>query len=463
MRQARFSLRKRDFDDLINRLRKHNRYLEKFTNRCIEFEPSRRKRKQSAKLRELGEYAKSVFHALDTSFGCDCRGSDSHTALFGLASRSPEITPESDKTRGKIEFQVVVSGIHPSTVAPDEEVVIWREMSLEPTKEESESNTQRQTLKCSTEPQGGPSAATSPGPPTSKSVRFFQALHTRTSASTQSRSGAAIQRDILTNSRIGSQTSTAVLLTPPTASTSQPPPSHMYVPSMCKIICTSPASTDSSCLGYIADGDCKFLLYPLSRSSALDEKCWSTISLRQILQNTAVCAPPLTPWDRLTLAATVAFAVLQLHDTPWLKPAWDHDDVLFLQREGGRLYKQVFIAKTVPNRGKAAIKPSQTSIFNETQLALAIVLVKLRLGPLELLQTAEDLRAGICANMVTLWRLVENDEIGIIFGPKYQSAVKLCIELAKVSSSFNEQVQQDLYNGVASVLEDQAMRRNSAF
>lgn len=65
--------------------------------------------------------------------------------------------------------------------------------------------------------------------------------------------------------------------------------------------------------------------------------------------------------------------------------------MLFLQREGERLCKQAFVAKQVPNPGKVAVKSSNISIFNETLLALAIVLVELSLGPLETLQTPEDL------------------------------------------------------------------------
>lgn len=453
LKRASFSLQKRDFDDLIERLQKHNRYLEKFTNRSIEFEPSRRKRKQSSRLQKLGEYAKSVFHALEASFVCDCRDSNSHTALFGLAPRSSQLTSRSSKQQGKIEFQVVISGIFPEKAAPLDEAIIWQEMSLESAEDNPESYVQSQINQQPTQSLGYLStASTGSVTLTRKSVRFFQALQTRSSIPSQSSSQTTLTQN----------TSTTIIPTQSTISIPQPQPSHVDISNMCKIICTSPASPHPDCLGYIVDGDRKFLLYPLARSSAPGKKCWSTVSLRQILQNTVASAPPLTPWDRLTLAATVASAVLQLHASPWLKSAWNNDDVLFLQREGERLYKQVFVAKQVPDPGKAAVEPSSFSIFNETLLALAIVLVELSLGPLETLQTPEDLRAGICANMVTLWRLVENDEIGIVFGPKYQSAVKRCIELAKASNSLDEHVQQDLYDGVVSILEDQATRKSSA-
>lgn len=105
------------------------------------------------------------------------------------------------------------------------------------------------------------------------------------------------------------------------------------------------------------------------------------------------------------------------------------------------------------------MKTSPLSMFNETLVALAVILVELSLGPIEKLQTPDDLQAGIYARIVTLWRLANGNEIGTVYGPQYQSAVKRCVELAKISNSFDEQVRQEFYAGVVSVLEDQAMRK----
>jgi hypothetical protein len=460
LKRAGFSLRKRDFDDLIKRLQKHNRHLKQFTNRSIEFEPLRRKRKQSLKFQKLGDYAKSVFHALEASFGCDCQSSDGHTALFGLAQRSSQSSQsvlqsklQSSKRQGKIHFQIVISGSFPGNAIPLDEAILWQEMTLESAEESTEAYTQNQISQYPTQSLGSMSTTSSrPATVERKSVRFFQALQTRSSAPLQSNSQTPYTQN----------TSSAIIPTQSNASTPQSQPSDLYIPSICKLICTSATSIHVDCLGHIADGDRKFLLYPLARSFAPSKKCWSTVSLRQILHDTANSAPPLTPWDRLRLAATLASAVLQLHASPWLESTWNNEDVLFLQREGERLYEQAFVSKQVPTSGKAAIKPSGLPIFNETLLALAIALVELSLGPLESLQTPEDLRAGIYANMVTLWRLVENNEVEIVFGPRNQSAVKRCLELAKISNGLDEQVQQDLYNGVVLVLEDQAARKNSA-
>ena len=111
--------------------------------------------------------------------------------------------------------------------------------------------------------------------------------------------------------------------------------------------------------------------------------------------------------------------------------------------------------------GKTGIQHTETPIFDNTLLALAFILVELCLGPLEKLQTQEDLRAGIFADLVTASRLVANDHIQDEFGPHYQSAIGRCLDLAKVTKVWDEKVQQDFHEGVVSVLEDQAKRRPS--
>jgi hypothetical protein len=453
IKRAGFSLRKRDFDDLVERLRKHNRYLEKFTNRSIEFEPSRRVRKQSSKLQNLGKYAKSVFDALEASFGCDCRGSDRHTALLGLDRQSLHSALQSDEQQEKLRFKIVVSGALTGNTSPPNKPTVWQEMSLESIEDNVGRDSQHQDVKCSILTSGSPlKSPDGTNKQTRKSVRFFRASRTQISTTLEQNSPVAFTPN----------TSISDLSSKLSAVTLQPRAIDVHVSSMCKTVCTPPASAHSNCLGYIVDGDRKFFLFPQKRSPTSGKDCWSTVTLGQVLQKTVVSAPPLTPWDRLTLAATVASAVLQLHASPWLKSAWSNEDVLFLQREGERLYQHAFVAKLVPDAGKAAVRSSNPVIFNETLLALAIVLVELSLGPLEKLQTPDDLRAGIYANMVTLWRLVEDNAIGVVFGPKYQAAVRRCIELAKTSQSLDEQVHQDLYEGVVSILEDQAARRHLA-
>jgi hypothetical protein len=186
LKRAGFSLRKRDFDDLIEPLRGHNRHLEKFTNGSIEFESSRRKRKKYSKLQKLGEYAKSAFHALEASFGCDCQGPDGHTALFGITPQSSRLGSRSSKPQGKIEFQVVVSGIFSEKGVSLDGAIIWQEMSLEAAEDDSNSHAQSQIDHYSTQSLGClPTAPTRPDKLKRRRVGFCQALQIWSSTPSQ--------------------------------------------------------------------------------------------------------------------------------------------------------------------------------------------------------------------------------------------------------------------------------------
>lgn len=444
-KRAGFSLQKRAFDDLVERLQKHNRHLEKLINRSVEFEPSRRKRKQSTRLQKLGQYAKCVFHALEASFGCNCKGNDSHTALLGLSSPSAMgvCGPE-----GLVKIQVVISGKTSGALGNQRDSSTWQELSIRAVEADPRDGSADQVKqKCAISVCDPVALPTRPAGPKSRRVRFFQS-----STAPQPAAPFGSQRTSTQTKTEVSASSITVLL-------------HSNLPALpisglCQIVRARP-SAPSAEPGYIVDNDQKFNLHQIAHSSSLDKDCWTTIPLQQILEASTIL-PPLTPWNRITLSATLASAVLQLYGSPWLETTWDNNKIFFLKRSDQSPYKEAFLAKKMLDSGKAAAHPSQNFIFNDTLLALAIALIELSLGPFKNLQTQEDLNAGNIADLVTASRLVAENKILEEYGPRYQAAVEGCIELAKAHKTWNEDVQQEMYDGVVSVLEDQAMRQNSA-
>ncbi|KAH7405700.1 hypothetical protein DE146DRAFT_420818 [Phaeosphaeria sp. MPI-PUGE-AT-0046c] len=444
-KRAGFSLQKRAFDDLVERLQKHNRHLEKLVNRSVEFEPSRKKRKQSSRLQKLGQYAKCVFHALEASFGCNCKGVDSHTALLGISSQS---TTEVTDTNETTKVQVVVSGRNSEASGNQRETLTWQELSLHAVEAGSKGGNAGQVeQKCAMLVKSPLVVPTKPAVPKSKRVRFFQS-----SPPTQAAAPAWSQRT-------STQTTTTTPAPPNTVLLQSPSP-PLPISELCEIIRTRP-STFPTNPGYILDSDQKVLLHQIAHSSSSDKDCWTAMPLQQILEG-STGFPPLTPWNRITLSATLASAVLQLYGSPWLGSTWDNKNVFFLKRSDQRPYKEAFLAKKMLDSGKTAVRPTQNFIFNDTLLALAVALIELSLGPFRNLQTQEDLNAGNIADLVTASRLVAENKILEEYGPRYQAAVERCIELAKTHKTWTEDVHQELYEGVVSVLEDQAMRQNSA-
>jgi hypothetical protein len=446
LKRAGFSLRKRNFDDLVDQLQKHNRHLEKFTNRSIESAPSRQKRKVSRKFQLLGSYAKSAFNALESSFQCGCQGPGEHTALFGLTTPPPppRMKLQSTIKQRKAEFHVVISGKFFDNDQAQDRTLTWQEVSLIT---DDSSDLPHEAM---------PQAVIAMSVTSTANKLSALSIGQKTSFS---------GNKLAQGSAPAPRKQVAFAHTPSTFIQSTQPSTHVadvqkHISSICKTISSPPNCNYPDSLGYILDQNCKFLFCPRERSSNTRNKLWSTVSLGHVIHNQDLgLVPQLTPWDRLSLAAKLASAVLQLHASPWLQSTWNTNDVLFLQRDNEHLYDQAFVANKILKSGKQAIKPSGLSMFNETLLALAVILVELCLGPIEKLQTADDLQAGVYANMMTLWRLANGNEIETMFGPTYQSAVKRCVELAKISHTLDENIEEDLYTGVVLVLEDQAMRK----
>lgn len=442
-KRAGFSLQKRAFDDLVERLHKHNHHLEKLINRSVEFESSRKTRKQTSRFQKLGQYAKCVFHALEASLNCNCKGADSHTALLGISRQSSLELHHSDDP---VKVQVVVSGRTCPILENEKESSTWQELSLQAVEANSaDATVNKVNQRTSTPIPGLVAVAAKPVLSKPKQVRFF---------------GSFVAAELVVPSiglRTSTQTTTAVSTCLSTAKVQTLLPS-LPISKLCEMIRTPPCASSAS-HRHIADSDQKFLLQQIAHSSSLDNDCWTTLPLQEILEGSP-SLPPLTPWNRITLSATLASAVLQLNGSPWLGSIWNND-IFFLRRSDQRPYNEAFLAKKMLDSGKAAARPAQNFIYNETIFALAVTLIELSLGPFKKLQTQEDLNAGNIADLVTACRLVTEDKIEEQYGPRYQAAVERCIELAKSCKSWNEDVQQKLYEGVVSVLEDQAMRQNS--
>lgn len=445
VKKAQFSTRKNTFDAQTKLLEHHNRHLRKITKRSIQFELFRKKRELSSRPQKTSQYATCIFHALEASFGCNCKGPDTHTALFGIYSQSAFKKSDSNTDA---DFQIVISGVDQGIqTTKKNKTMHWQEMVLQADGPSSGNgnvhhSSQKEALPTHVSHQGRNTIV-----PTSSQVRLISSPSTNVLSITPLPGATTSTR------------TTTMTTTQSTAPILQPKALDLSISNLCEIICTSKAKVMAP--RYVTDGSRKFLLHQIAHSSSLDKTHWSTISLRQILERSNSSVPRLTPWDRLALAAAVSSAVAQLYCSPWLKPMLNNENLLFLRREGQRIYSEAFVAKHMLDLGKTGIQHTETPIFDNTLLALAFILVELCLGPLEKLQTQEDLRAGIFADLVTASRLVANDHIQDEFGPHYQSAIGRCLDLAKITKVWDEKVQQEFHEGVVSVLEDQAKRRPS--
>ncbi|KAH0543123.1 hypothetical protein FGG08_002549 [Glutinoglossum americanum] len=105
--------------------------------------------------------------------------------------------------------------------------------------------------------------------------------------------------------------------------------------------------------------------------------------------------PLQTPNTPCTLALTLAFAVLQLHDTPWLSRSWGMKDIYFIKSKEISLVSQPYVSKSfapTPCPKQSTQLKSRSFIKNEMVFALGIALLELSYGkPILSFKTAEDL------------------------------------------------------------------------
>ena len=102
----------------------------------------------------------------------------------------------------------------------------------------------------------------------------------------------------------------------------------------------------------------------------------------------------MTTVDKYTLAYTLASAVLQLYDTPWLPSAWSSNDIFILKTSAGNtLPSQFYTSRTFRSpSAHAAIAKTRRCVKNEMVFALGVALLELSYGqPLLSLKTPDDL------------------------------------------------------------------------
>ncbi|KPM38172.1 hypothetical protein AK830_g8421 [Neonectria ditissima] len=192
-------------------------------------------------------------------------------------------------------------------------------------------------------------------------------------------------------------------------------------------LCISLDQGNEPCCGFLAEEDCRYYVYKLSR---LQMKTLSSISLDEILRGQVQPAP--TRRQRYSLALTLASSFLQLLDTPWLPVTWSKSDIVFTSSvadSGVFALDQPHLDRGLVDSEKNA---SKSSTFLQSLDLLGIVLLELCFGVLlenracrtrwppgrnETEKMAFDFMAA------REWQLEVNEEAG----PDYSEAVAWCL------------------------------------
>lgn len=142
-------------------------------------------------------------------------------------------------------------------------------------------------------------------------------------------------------------------------------------------------SGGDSCLGYMVDtvSDARHGVY-WPAAPLVDD--FMAISLAKLME-TQASSKLLSVADSRQLATSLAFGILQLHDTPWLAQKWNPDDIVFFKDTAGLLAKHPFVSVRLRTSNAISSPSSSPSISlnsfpvpaNEAVFALGVLLIEL--------------------------------------------------------------------------------------
>ena len=164
------------------------------------------------------------------------------------------------------------------------------------------------------------------------------------------------------------------------------------------------------------------------------------VTLAQLIRQVSGRAPlgEMPQYQRLSLAKSLALAVLQFHRTPWLAGSWRSDNIIFFDVTGTGIKAPHLNVRVIQKkagfeasgkRSTTAGSPSNPLFSNPLLFDLGVLFLELAYGaPFQSLLRPEDLEASPNAKYVDFLasRRLAN-EVGISLGAGFAAIVRRCL------------------------------------
>lgn len=414
-KRLKFSLNKRDYAELMIRIKNANTILHRLTFQRQNIESQQCATKISVPdFRNINERARGFYSILSSGWTCPCQSS--HAISLRLEPRIGGIVSDDDADDEEHQFHILFQyGYqHPIPSAVNISPWIWDEAYAYVTREQPASN--------------GPASGCH--------------LHT----------GKGV--------RFASQATRAV------KAALKPEPNLQPIKDLCSAIQTLQKPQRDVCLRLlareIAKQEYELRIY-LTEMLPQNTEQWSVSTLRKALRR----GRRFPKRDRVRLAVVLASSVLQLHETPWLDDDWGIDNIYFVERPGFAAYEQPFVSRGLDSRSSgprtAIPKHLERMIRNQPLFALGVALIELWYGEsLSELhededgpQNSPDPQSGFLTKFNTADRLA--DELADDAGTKYSDAVRRCIRCdfsLRVNKLEDVQFQRAVFHGVVAKLKE---------
>lgn len=427
---AYFTLKKKDYNDIMSRLKGGNAVLNTLANQNSSLEPTRRSRSQAKLARLIRRLSQGMYGAFRNVMTCSCAGS--HNLGLEMSPRKEIMLPgdEEDEIAQSLDFGVVI-GSH-----AQKQSQTWDKVRVQLAANEI-------TLPHT------PPTTPSPDLPRPRSPRIRWSI--RTPQTTVVVSNKADQHA----SHLSVPFQGSPIL--------QPSP----ITNLCHMLRKGKGTTTvPHCCGYISNTASKFNLY--------HQHCQpgnlSAITLRTILDNQAAGITQFKYAQRLEIAICLSYSVLHLYNTPWLARIFTTDDIVFIMEQQATnphtdCLGRPFLAKVLPKPSESACNPPEQATFRPmdlTILSLGLVLVQIIIG-----RHVQDL--AIDPDYKGMDSIISKQEAasqmtGLILengGMNYANAVQWCLSSVLCGACLDdENVGQEFHEAVIAKLEAD-MRRHA--
>ncbi|KAK4183037.1 hypothetical protein QBC35DRAFT_545029 [Podospora australis] len=385
-----FILRKENYQALIAEIRDGVSNLESVMTFNTDLEPERKKRSRDRILRLMRGISDSLYRALRSAVTCACPAA--HDFGLKLLSQPPPVIPEDDDDdiAAKVEFLVAMSyttcdhsqddnGCSQACITAKD----WRGLSIKSTR----TSTQSVAVSLVSRPK--------------RAVRFSSSSHTVIDTNTSS-----VTAD--------NRSATAI------ATFNRTP------------LCTlEPLNID-----HLPTKHRTFEIFPTNIFG--DTGDWTLVPLRDILNghdaNSMSRCTSSSYRDRLGLAQTIAWSLLQLESTTWFSGHLTSDRIFLAERNGVVLFAQAFVLKELPESSAPdVVSATTTSGKHSTLFALGVIRIELVLGRTiseHRLPEADTLGFTRHADRENMEEraLKSLDQVNTAGGHNYASAVRRCLQ-----------------------------------
>lgn len=427
---AYFSLNKKDYKDILARLKDGNAALNTLATQNNVLEPTRRSRSQAKLAQIIRKLSKEVYSVFLSVLTCSCP----HNLGLGLAaiSRKDAILPEDDGygTEMAIPFDIVLES--------DGKTQRWNRLRAQLVEEKD-----RQPMPPTADSPTSFSLSRSP-----RMVRWSSSLTIRTSSRTTYVTQTAPEKQSSSYLSASKHLSSNTL---PTAITD-----------LCLTLQMGKYKTfaTSDCFGDISCNSRRFNLY----HQDCQPDHLSAIRLSTILANQDIRGSlKFNYTERLKLALLLSYSVLHLYKTPWLANTVTPQDIVIIREHTSpntsSYLSRPFLAKIPPSSATPSATPIQSTQaegrpMDLTILSLGLVLIQIMIG-----RQISDLALGPDMGMKSTLskKEVASKYIASVMesgGMNYAGAVQWCLgSILSVKCLDHEEFAQDFYNAVIVSLE----------